>query len=186
MVTRWSHFFLALVVMLSTTAVTQAASLRPSILAGFMSQPSSQYYNYVYGGQVDFARAKESVLIRLQYIERPEFRSGGYVDQDFSSMFFVGKSLLQRGSLGVTALVGGGYAWGYLKSTQTESYVRNGYRLPGIGSALEGRWASKNWDIRLTHQVLICQGYKDQLQAYVAWPFNWFLISISHPLTISG
>jgi len=163
-------------------AVT-AASVRPSVSAGLMVPPSSQYYHYVFGTQLDLARDSDQSLVRIQYLQRPKFSSRGYTDQDFSGLVLLGQSILQRKSLGVTSLIGGGYAWGYIKSETDLSDV-NSYKIPGIALALEGRWTTDYLDVRFTHQVLVGHSSKEQLNAYVAWPFNWFVLSFSHPIEI--
>ena len=94
-----------------------------------------------------------------------------------------GKSVLQRKEWGVTALFGGGYAWGYIRSTEDGS-LANSYRLPGPAVAIDGRWSTNGIDVRLTHQVLVGHNSREQLSAYVVWPFNWFMVSVSSPLSI--
>lgn len=180
------HIFLnVLLLALGISSESQAASIRPALTTGLMVPPASQYYYYVYGAQVDLARDMDRALARLQYMERPAFNSAGYVDQDFSAMALLGSSVYGRGSLGATALVGGGYAWGFIKS-KTDPSERNSYRLPGLAVGLEGRWSTKRIDLRIAHQVFIAQNSNDQLKAYVVWPFNWFMISIAHPFAIRG
>lgn len=159
------------------------ASIRPSLLAGLMQQPSSQYYHYVYGGQLDLARAEDASFIRGQYLERPVFRHGGFQDQDFSAAVLFGARVLKHKNFGVSAVLGGGYAWGYLKEDEQENPRRQTYRLPGVATGVEGRWSNSWIDIRLSHQLMICQNDNEQLQAHVAWPFTWFLFSVSSPLS---
>jgi hypothetical protein len=98
-------------------------------------------------------------------------------------LVLLGQSILQRKSLGVTSLIGGGYAWGYIKS-ETDFSDINAYEIPGIAVALEGRWSTDYLDVRFTHQVLVGHSSEEQLNAYVAWPFNWFVLSFSHPIEI--
>jgi hypothetical protein len=163
-----------------------AATVRPAVISGLMQQPTSQYYHFTYGAQMDVARKEDAAIVRWQYLERPAFRRVGYVDQDFSGAMFFGTNVLKSGQFGVNALVGGGYAWGYLKEEGVASPKREGYKLPGMATALEARWTTSLVDVRLAHQVLICQNSKAQLQAYVAWPFTWVLLSLSTPINIGG
>lgn len=159
------------------------ASIRPSILTGLMQQPSSQYYHYVYGGQFDLARKEDAAFMRVQYLERPAFHHAGYVDQDFSGALMFGARVLKHGNLGISAVIGGGYAWGYLKEDAAENPQREAYRLPGVATGIEGRWSIKHVDVRISHQLMICQNDRAQLAAYVAWPFTWFLLAVSTPVT---
>lgn len=160
-----------------------AASIRPSFSSGLMVPPASQYYHFVYGAQLDVAQDLDRSLVRLQYLQRPKFSSRGYSDQDFSGLFLIGQSILRWRTLGVTSLIGGGYAWGYIKS-DTEGSKAERYKLPGLAVALEGRWTPKYLDLRFSHQVLIAHSSNEQLTAYVAWPFNWFVISLSRPIEL--
>lgn len=129
------------------------------------------------------ARDNDQSLLRIQYLQRPPFTSKGYVDQDFSGALMVGKSVLQRKEWGITALFGGGYAWGYIRSTKDGS-LSNSYSLPGPTVAIDGRWSTKGIDVRLTHQVLVGHNSKEHLNAYVVWPFNWFVFSVSSPVSL--
>jgi hypothetical protein len=178
-----SSWIVCLLGVMLTSQWADAASFRPSFAAGLMVPPSSQYYHYVYGAQVDLARKFDQSLVRIQYLQRPKFTSHGYLDQDFSGLVLVGQSIFRHKNLGVTSLVGGGYAWGYIKSTEGAP-EQNSYKLPGLAVAIEGRWSPKLMDIRLAHQVLIAHGSTEQLNAYVTWPFNWFVLSISRPIQI--
>jgi hypothetical protein len=171
---------------MGTATSVDAASIRPAMIAGLMQQPSSQYYHYVYGGQLDVARKDDAAYLRLQYIERPAFKSAGFIDQDFSSSLFFGKSVLKQGGLGIGALIGAGYAWGYLKEAEGSAPKREAYRMPGFGAGIEGKWANKSIDIRASYQTLICQNDRSQFDYYVAWPFSWFLVTVSTPITIGG
>jgi hypothetical protein len=183
---------LRVVIFLSVVAINfsiassaRAATLRPSALVGFMAPPSSQYYHYVYGGQVDLARNMDSSLMRIQYLQRPAFSKSGYTDQDFSALAMIGTSVLGKKEFGVTALAGGGYVWGYIKASNNPD-DKNSYKLPGLAVALEARWSPKFIDVRFAHQVLIAHESQDQLKAYVAWPFNWFVLSAAYPISVGG
>lgn len=162
-----------------------AATLRPSALVGFMTPPSSQYYHYVYGGQVDLARSFDSSLMRIQYLQRPAYSKSGYTDQDFSALAMIGTSVMGKKEYGITALTGGGLVWGYIKASENQD-DKNSYRLPGLAVAIEARWSPKYIDVRFAHQVLIGHESQDQLKAYVAWPFNWFVISAAYPISVGG
>lgn len=162
-----------------------AATLRPSALVGLMTPPSSQYYHYVYGGQIDLARRFDSSLLRIQYLQRPAYTKSGYTDQDFSALGMVGTSVMGKKEYGVTALLGGGYVWGYIKASENLD-DRNSYKLPGLAVALEAKWSPKFIDVRFAHQVFIGHESQDQLKAYVAWPFNWFVLSAAYPISFGG
>jgi hypothetical protein len=178
-------FLLLYVVSFWIAGSSLAATLRPSVLVGLMAPPSSQYYHYVYGGQVDLARRFDTSLVRVQYLQRPAFTETGYTDQDFSALAMLGTSVLGKKEFGVTALFGGGYVWGYIKASENPD-DKNSYKLPGLAVALEARWSPKLIDVRFAHQVLVAHESKDQLKAYVAWPFNWFVLSASYPISIGG
>lgn len=162
-----------------------AATLRPSALVGLMTPPSSHYYHYVFGGQVDLAQTGDLSLMRIQYLQRPAYSKSGYRDQDFSALAMFGTSVFGEQEFGVSGLAGGGYVWGYIKSTENPN-DKNSYKLPGIAVALEARWSPKFIDVRFAHQVLIAHESEDHLKAYVAWPFNWFLLSAAYPISIGG
>lgn len=167
------------------TSFSLAATLRPSALVGLMTPPSSQYYHYVYGSQIDLAGRFDSSLMRIQYLQRPAYSKSGYTDQDFSALGMIGTSVMGKKEFGITALFGGGYVWGYIKASENPS-DKNSYKLPGLAVALEARWTPKFIDVRFAHQVFIGHEAQDQLKAYVAWPFNWFVLSAAYPISVGG
>lgn len=169
-----------------SSAICFSATIRPTIATGLMQQPSSQYYHLIYGGQLDIAKVDDAAQLRLQYLERPPFRKAGYVDQDFLAGIYFGKSVIRGRFFGASAFIGGGYAWGYIKEDTENSPAKETYKLPGLGTALEARWTIKALDIRGSYQVLICQNSRSQLEAYVAWPFSWFLLTASMPVSVGG
>jgi hypothetical protein len=183
---RFFAFFLAFGFFVFLPSPSFGASIRPTLVNGLMQQPSSQYYHYVYGGQFDIARNDDVAYMRLQYLQRPAFKNAGFVDQDLSSALFFGKSVLKKGSFGIGALVGAGYNWGYIKEIDNATASREVYRMPGIGTAIDGRWTSKAVDIRLSYQIMICQNDRELFRYLVAWPFSWFLLSVSTPIEWGG
>ena len=158
--------------------------LRPSANAGLMQQPTSQFYHAVYGAQLDVANEKETFLLRTAYTERPAFKSATYIDQEFATWVQIGQRLEHTKHLGISALVGGGQVWGFIKDTGTENPRREGFHLPGVVFSMEASLALSFMDLRLGHSLFAGQKDKSQLQAFVIWPYTFFYVSFSSPVSI--
>jgi hypothetical protein len=174
----------ALASLAATPAV--ALSIRAATTGGVMQQPTSHYYLACYGGRLDLATDADGLVMRASYVERPEFRSVGYADKEYGYFALVG-TRVTKGKTGpaLTAFIGAGRMHGYVARLDTDSAPegatnRRSFQLPGLSTALEygGRW--HGLDLAVGHQAFI--GYVDdeQLDAYVAWPYNFFQVSAGY------
>lgn len=139
--------------------------------AGIMQQPTSHYYHFVYGAQISAASQAEGFQWRASYIERPAFKDLGYEDKDFGWFTMVGTKLTKSSKTsGVYALGGGGRVSGYIK----DSTQKHGFALVGPTVALEYvyRLGPVQWTIG--HQTFVGFVDKDEVEAYVAWPYTFF------------
>lgn len=151
--------------------------------AGLMQQPASQYYHLVYGAVVGAANDSRKFQVRGAYIERPKFSANNYVDQDYGWFGSVGSQLVGNEKHGLRSFVGYGSMGGYIKAVQDgETVERRSYRLYGAAFQLEyaARWRSI-W-IAASHETFIGMGDRNQTEAYVAWPFNFALVSLGFTL----
>lgn len=157
------------------------ATYRLSGTAGVMQQPTSNFYHAVYGANADVGTDRADVVLRLSYFERPVFRSMGYVDKDYGWSGLLGGKLTDAKSHGLYAYVGGGKVAGFIQTRTTaregESTTRS-FALPGITAAVEYDWQVRGMTFGFEHQTLIAFGDSAQTAAFVAWPYNLFLLSL--------
>lgn len=171
-------------------------ALKLATTAGLMQQPTSHYYCAVYGVVVDFGTENESFLTRASYVERPEFRSNGFVDKEYGWFAQIGSKLTKAKSHGLYAYIGAGRMRGYMKldkdfdrpqasssSTATSINVsKRSFTLPGATATLEYAARLGSTTLAASHQTFI--GYVDdqQLEAKVAWPYNFFQLTLGYAL----
>ncbi len=171
---RKSFFLMALLASTQARAVT----VRVDSAAGLMQQPTSHYYHLIYGGQVTVATQTENVFWRGSYLERPAFKTVGYKDKDYGWFALVGTKLTKTKDYGVFASIGAGQVAGYIKSDKAAAGItrneRRSYRLRGPTVALdyEVRFGPVQWSIG--HQTFVGFVDRSEVEAYVAWPYNFF------------
>ncbi len=161
--------------------VALAASFKVASTGGVMQQPTSHYYHAIYGISFEGGTDAEGMLVRGSYLERPEFRNAGFRDKDFGYFVMAGTKITKTKDRGLYAYFGGGRMMGYVKAdpeTELEGEATGReFGLSGPTATLEYvvRW--KRLALAANHQTFIGYGDKTQLDAYVAWPYNFFQVS---------
>lgn len=146
---------------------------------GLMQQPTSHYYHAAYGVSVDLATDSQKGIVRAHYIERPEFRSLGFADKDYGWFGQVGTKVLGAKDHGLFAFFGMGRMEGYVKADpdRIDSDVNERkYALPGPTASIEYAWALGPIDLSVNHQTFIGYVSQEEVEAYVAWPYNFFML----------
>lgn len=165
---------------------TYGASYSVLSSAGLMQQPTSHYYHFVYGGSGQAEFFEQKFLVRGSYLQRPKFEEAGFVDQDSGAFAFVGSQIAGNKIFGVTALIGGGRINGYIRATDeyysSEDAPERSYSISGLSTALEAsaRWGSLH--VAVNHQTFVGYVDREQLNAYVGWPYNFFLVNVGFTL----
>ena len=161
---------------------TFAATYRLSATTGVMQQPTSNYYHFVYGGQADVGTDKDSILLRASYFERPAYRSVGFIDKDYGWSGLLGTKLTKTKKHGLFAFIGLGKVAGYIKTQAanegTVDPKSRSFDLTGINAAMEYAWQIGRLALGIQHQSLIAFADRSQTEAFVAWPYNLFLLSV--------
>ena len=93
-----------------------------------MQQPASNYFLGIYGFFLEFETDQKGFLARLGYMERPEFTTQGYTDQEWTSFVMVGTTLLDFGYHGLMAHGGYGSVSGYTGVTSETGVLGVGYQ----------------------------------------------------------
>ena len=149
-----------------------------------MVQPTSSYYHAVYGATIDVASNNELFIFRGYYVERPKFEEGGYVDQEYGSFGAIGTKLNKSKLNNIYAFFGYGKMGGYLATIKNEgstsSETNRTYEIPGPMFSLEYGLRLKNFFISLEHISFIGHVDDTQLNARVAWPYNFFMFKTSY------
>ena len=159
-------------------ATSHAATFGVGTTFGVMQQPTSHYYHATYGSEVTAGTDSEGLLVRGAYLERPEFRGGGYSDKDYGWFLEMGSKLTKKSRHGLYAFLGGGRMAGYTKSaaTATAAATSSGYAQSGVITGVEYALRFGGFDIAAEHMLFVGAVDKEQLQSYVAWPFTFFQI----------
>lgn len=150
----------------------QAITVNFGALAATITQPSSQYFHYAYGGYIAIASDKDTVVARISYLERPVFSSAGFSDQDSYGQLAFGGQVGQWGSLRVNSLVGLGQVYGYLISSQDDE--SRSYSLRGLSLLAEAGWSFEQMSIYFGHDLFVGRGSAEHTEAFVFWPYTVF------------
>jgi len=153
-----------------------AGEFRLLSAAGLMQQPSSQYYSTVYGASADFSTDEQTAILRGQYLQRPKYSSVGFEDQDIAYFGFVGTKVTKTKAHGLFAYAGGGTVQGYVKNIYTEQ--KSTYSMSGLGLSIEYSAHFGNFVGSFSHTSFSGYADNDQFQAYVVWPYNYFLLQL--------
>lgn len=155
-------------------------SIDPAINGGVMQQPTSNYYLACYGLSLDLTNKDSSLITRLSYTERPEFNRNGFSEKDQLSLFMAGMTAAKFKYGRVRAFFGGGSASGYVARIADDNKIvldRRRYQLPGPAAAVEYVLATGRFSVAINHTTFIGYGGKEQTEALVAWPYNFYLLS---------
>jgi hypothetical protein len=142
-----------------------------------MVQPSSNYYHFVYGGYLETGTDERGFLFRGGHVERPVFRSAGYADQDSASYVLVGTQLTRTSLQRFSAFAGGGAVRGYMKEDRDHG-ERASYQIRGLMTAIEYQLDLIGLNLGVAHHAFIGFSSKEELRAYVAWPYNFLLLKM--------
>ena len=160
----------------------RAVTVKAATTAGLMQQPTSHYYLFSYGAEAEVQSDSEGAILRLQYIERPEFRTMGFRDKDYGGFVLAGTKLGKEKSRGLYAFIGLGQMAGYTKSVAGAPGISRPetryYALNGPTASLEYLAHLGPVDLAIGHQTFVGFVDKDEMQAYVAWPYNFFSASM--------
>lgn len=176
---RW---FCIISILLSYGINSYGAVYKIGSLTGIMKQPSSNYYHFTYGGYGEFGNEKETILLRIGYVERPLYSELGFQDQESMIFAILGTKILNNKWHGLYAYFGYGEVTGFIKADDNIDPnlqgVKRDFRLPGPTAAIEYNLRLFKLDIALSHQTLIGYTDNEQLRAYVAWPYNFIFLKI--------
>lgn len=158
-----------------------AATFKIGSLGGLMTQPTSNYFHAVYGASAEVARNDGRLAARVGYLERPQFTSAGFTDQEFFGYAQVGTKLTRSKAHGLWAFMGPGQTTGYVRAEPDD--IWNGavpptrhHRVPGLTLAMEYSYQWAAFEGAITHQILVGHTSDEQLRAYVAWPYHFLLL----------
>lgn len=173
----WKWIFLSM----ASRALGWSLETAPSV--GLMQQPTSQYYHLVYGAHLTMSGEKDLWLLRYIFSERPVFESQGFADQDRLQMFVAGgkvRELMKK--ISIEALIGCGEISGYLKPSDDSTraqYSRRAYRIYGPAFDLQASLSfAKIWRLAFSHQTIVGITSKEELRAYVSWPYATYQFSL--------
>lgn len=166
-------------------ARAHAVEVRPMVNAGLMQQPASQYFHLIQGGSLDISLYR-SWAVRATYLERPVFRSAGYVDQDLFAFAQTGSSFFNHGIFDIYGFAGVGKCWGYIKEEEpsdgSSAVKRNDYTMNALALTMEGASQLSFLEVRIGHSLLVGKSSSDIYQSKVAWPFSIYYLTLSVPL----
>jgi len=180
---RWARPLAVAIPWLLLVSTAAGTTVEVESVGGIMQQPTSHYYLASYGVNADVATDDQRIIGRGSYLERPEFRNAGYADKDSGWFGFVGTKITKQSNRGLYAFLGFGRMAGYVKTTPAVAAAevppeKVSYTVNGVTAALEYAAKLGPFSVALSHQTFIGYVNSEQLQAYVAWPFNFYTASL--------
>jgi hypothetical protein len=154
-----------------------AVTLQVDSLAGVMSQPASSYFLLVYGSAVECSFS-DSLFLRAMYVERPQFESQGFVEQEAGTFAFVGSQLARVKFFQMKAAIGYGKMQGWIQGPNDGKQEREGYALHGISVDLDAEAHFSRFSAGIRHQIFVGNATDQDLDSYVGWTFGFLLASI--------
>lgn len=167
------YFFLASFISSESYGMSQGAG----IYVGLMQQPTSSYFHQVVGGYADAYSDDRSLFLRLGRIQRPEFRSAGFIDQEIYHFGMVGTSLVGAKWFDLEAAAGVGQVTGSLTPVSTELDTRF-FEVSGSVLSLEGKMIWEIFEVGLSHQLFTGFRTQDQIDINVVWPYVFMQLRV--------
>src|SRR4051794_6947997 len=110
----------ALVFMVGASVQAFAVNYSLTSDAGLMQQPSSHYYLAVYGATGEMAWRERALFLRGSFVQRPQYRAAGYLDQDSGEFAFIGTKVTKQKDHGLLVMAGWGSMQGYVEVDHNE------------------------------------------------------------------
>jgi len=158
-----------------------AGGYRVGLTKALMQQPTSQYYHEMNGFYADIFKATDSLTLRIQYLERPEFKAVGFRDKEYAGFVNLGTRVTPGSRYFISSFLGWGRFSGYIKQDATEEITDPGphrsYKITGV--SLSGYLNAQVSRVHLAIGVQSFTGFssQSQLESYVGWPYNMILVN---------
>lgn len=166
----------SLCLFMSIQAAPLYAALMLQGLSGIMLQPNSQYFHAFYGAAGTLKDNASLFLASLTYLERPKFTAAGFSDQEQGLFLTVGRELFLVRDGALQASAGMGRQQGYLSEDGSKA-VRT-YGLNGLTAEAKLLYTYRQAQLSIGHLSFVGFDGREQLRAYVAWPFSYFHVGI--------
>ena len=153
-------------------------SLGPT--AGVMQQPNSSYFHSIFGGYAEWEFFEEKVILTGTYLERPIFRSQGYLDQESYGSVGVGTKVFQ-GKYGLLfCYAGWGNVRGVMKWHQKATLHQrtSRYLLEGPSVSAAGFFKVGSVNVGAEYGVFVGIKNENQLESFVAWAYSFLTLKI--------
>lgn len=157
-----------------------AVTIVPGVSGGVMQQPTSNYYLACYGLSFDATSKDGGFIVRGSYIERPQFSQDGYSEQDRAISLMAGSTAMKILGGVVRGMIGPGRVSGFVARTAADNKTvieRRSYELYGPAASIEYAYMIKKAVLALNHTTLVGFAGKDQTNALVAWPYNFYALT---------
>lgn len=168
------------VLLFAFSVKASAVTLLPQVNGGVMQQPTSNYYLECYGVSFDVQNKDAGFIVRASYIERPEFKANSFAEKDRAGLLLLGTTATKIFGGSLRAFFGAGNVSGYVARFDSDNKTileKRSYQLPGPSASIEYQVVLARVTFAFNHTTFIGYGGKDQTEAMVAWPYNFYSLS---------
>ena len=115
-------------------------------------------------------------MMRFRYLERPVFLDSGFEDKEFGYFYSLGTNIATSGRYFINTYCGYGKSSGYIKEIQTSQ--KESYSFSGVSFDFEAGMDFNPMFLSFSHSVFLTKTVDNDLNYYILWPFNYYLIKI--------
>ncbi len=165
-----------LITLLQVLAFYEAKASEIDLLTGTYSAPSSQYMYAVAGLELSSPEVAGAALT-LSYLERPAIEHQTFKHQDRFANLRLRFHYVSNKTTKISGQIGYGAVDGYIEKQGTAVDKRT-YNLQGPSIKLSAGHVFKGgYKLAISQETIIAFGTDEQKEAYVAWPFQFYLLS---------
>lgn len=145
-------------------------------LGGLMVQPDSQYYHYISGVYAGISSEKKKLCFRSSFLQRSPYQASGFRDEEHGYFSHLGTLVAGSSQQGLLLYLGAGEMRGSLQKTGTNQ--KRSYNITGFSLQTEYGVQLGGFYGALTYHNFIGIQQNNQVQAFVAWPFNYLFLRL--------
>jgi hypothetical protein len=153
-----------------------AAAVSVQVFSGVMLQPNSQYFHAINGTALTLTSESHQALASISYAERPRFSAYGFTDQEAAIFVTAGRIVPIAPQFAWHVSAGFGQQFGYLTDEFFEE--RRSYSMRGLAAKGEFIYSVQHLFLGFGHESLIGLETGLQMRTFVAWPYNYFHLSL--------
>ena len=133
---------------------------------------------YNYGVYAQVHSEESAIILKTNYLERPEFTANDTKEQDFASFVHIGTRHGSFFHMNLDAFVGWGQINGFISRKIALDEVKNSYIVQGPSVLIESSYQYKKAEIAFGFQNFLGVRNSEEVKIKVVWPYNFIVIRL--------